>query len=129
VIRDLIQGVVVVGLIIGGIWYWSWRPLVQANEKQVVREQHLQAFRVQASPEMRKKFAAGAEELFLDHRFDAQFSASGKNQTVLTLKVPYYNRLDVHTIGKSLDWELIKALGFRKVTYTDGEQSVSWDVP
>jgi hypothetical protein len=129
IIRDLVTGILLIAGICAGIWYWSLRPFIQADEKQISREQRMQALRAQATPEMRKKFALGAEEMFLDHSFDAQFSTSGKDQTTLRFKVPYFSRVEVHTIANNLDWETIKALGFKKVIYTDGEKSATWDVP
>lgn len=81
----------------------------------------------------RKDYAKKIDQGFIDAGIESTTNTFGPADTTLVIHDVLAGRVRANIIGKSLDFELLKKLGFKEVVYNNGfiddlEVSFSWKV-
>lgn len=87
------------------------------------------AWEQKAKPVWRKDYAKDLEERFIERRMSTDVSASGKDNTILTIKYVLATKVVAHDLSTSGVIQEAEQKGFKKVRLTDGyEHSWEWDL-
>jgi hypothetical protein len=81
----------------------------------------------------RKSYAAGLDRIFIENGVESTTKTAGPQDTTLHITHALTGRVAANRIGKSLDFDHLKELGFKKVVLTNGFQdelneTFSWTV-
>ena len=81
----------------------------------------------------RKSYAAGLDSRFIENGVESTTTTSGAQDTTLRITYALTGRVAANQIGKSLDFDHLKELGFKKVVLTNGfedelNETFTWTV-
>ncbi|MBK9579096.1 MAG: hypothetical protein IPO40_18670 [Fibrobacteres bacterium] len=96
-------------------------------QREVKQEKEKEKLKEELTSTIRQEFASNLRQNYLDNNLDIKVFASGKNNTVLTLKYVLFNDVWSNKMQKGDEIDKIKELGFKKLIMTDGyDWSVYW---
>ncbi len=111
---------------------WADAQLMLKKINKIKHQNALEEEKAKRKQEItkRKDFAKLLEKTYLDNGSDVYVSTSGNNHTVLRIKWVLMSRPQVHdTVNRQEEMSMLKALGFKKIIFSDGfEEGWTYDL-